>query len=296
LHPRSFEYFAPQTIRETIALLNKYKDEAKILAGGHSLIPLMKLRLASPKYILDINRIPGLSYIKESGKDIRIGALTRYYEIESSGLLKKYYPIFPETAQMIGDVQVRNMGTLGGNVVHADPANDFPVTMVAVGAEFVVRGPRGQRTIKANEFFLDVFTTKLKFNEVLTEIRVPLPPPRSGGSFQKFERKAGDFAIVTSAVQISLDNQGRCKNVGIGLGAAGPTVIKAVEAEKVFVGHRPEAELVERAADRCSDVSHPTSDIRGSAEYKKEMVKVFFKRAFYKALNLASKDSRKPQT
>jgi aerobic carbon-monoxide dehydrogenase medium subunit len=288
LHPREFEYFAPKTLREASLLLKKHKDSAKVLAGGCSLIPLMKLRLASPKYIVDINRIGGLDYVKRTGNTLRIGALTRYYEIEYSDVIKRSCPILAETVRSIGDPQVRSRGTVGGNMSHGDPANDLPVAMLALDAELVIKGPSKQRTIRASKFYTDVFTTTLSTGEILTEIRLHIPGMKTGGSFQKFERRAGDFAIVSAAAQLTLDNQNRCKYAGISLGAVGPTPIKVQEAEKLLIGKEITEDMIRGAAEKCKQASNPTSDLSGSAEYKRDMVQVFAQHAIHEALRKAS--------
>jgi len=285
--PKSFEYCAPTNLREALTLLSKFKEDAKILAGGHSLIPMMKLRLLSPKYIIDINRIKELSYIKLRGKNIFIGALTRHYEIEGSDVIKRNLPILAEAAGLIGDPQVRNMGTIGGSLAHADPAADYAAVSLALNATIKVRSLRGERKIPAQKFFLDTFTTALKPTEILTEVIFPLPPERSGGAFAKFERKAGDFATVAAAVQITLDQNDKVKAAGIGLAAAGPKPIKAVKAEKLLIGKVIDEEVMNKVAEQAKEESDPISDIRGSSEYKKEMVKVFVKRALKEALNRA---------
>jgi aerobic carbon-monoxide dehydrogenase medium subunit len=279
MHPRQFTYIAPRNLKEASILLTKHRENSKILAGGQSLIPLMKLRLASPAYVIDIGKIKGLSYIKKIAGQIRIGALTRYAEIESSSLLRSACPILPETVSVIGDPQVRNMGTIGGNIAHADPANDIPPTMLALKAEFVLKKKSTTRTVRANAFFLDLFQTALKFNEVLTEVRIPSPSPRSGGSYLKFERKAGDFAVASVASQLSIDPSGKCNSIGIGLGAVGEAPIEAKEAEHALIGNRITLDLIKEAAALASSASRPTSDLRGSVEFKKHLIKVLAERA-----------------
>ncbi|HSP07355.1 MAG TPA: FAD binding domain-containing protein, partial [Acidobacteriota bacterium] len=212
--PGPFDYVAPQSLDEAVSLLAKNAD-AKILSGGQSLIPLMKLRFAAPRLLIDINRIPNLSYIKEEGGFLRIGALVRESELERSEIVQKKYPILSDTCAVIADPLVRNMATICGNVAHGDPANDHPATMLAVGAQFVARGPKGERVIHAASFFTGLFTTDLKPDEILTEIRVPAPEPRSGGAYVKLERKVGDFAIAAVAVYVVLDDKGNCKRAGI---------------------------------------------------------------------------------
>ncbi|MDG6901464.1 MAG: xanthine dehydrogenase family protein subunit M [Nitrososphaerota archaeon] len=288
MNPRQFEFYAPETIDEALSLLTKFEG-SKLLAGGHSLIPLMKLRIASPEVVVDINGIKELSHIKEEGREIRIGPLTRLSEVQFSPLLMKACPMLPETAGLIADPQVRNRGTVGGNLAHGDPANDLPPAMIALGASFVIRGPKGSHVIKAEDFFLDLFTTRLEHDELLTEVVIPVHPPNTGMAYVKFERKVGDFSTVSVASRLTLGKDGKCTAAGIGLGGVAPTALKAVGAEKTLVGEKPTEELVRRAAGKCAEISKPTSDLRGSAEYKREMTKVFAARS----LNLALERSRK---
>src|SRR4029077_8189103 len=223
--PPAFEYLRPNTIPEAIAFLQQYGDDAKILSGGQSLIPMMKLRIARPAYLIDINRIAGLSYIKEEGGFLKIGGLTREAELESSPVVHAKYPILVDTTQVIGDPQVRNLATVGGNLAHGDPANDHPATMLALGAQVVATGSGGERIIPIEEFFLSVFSTALQAGEILTEIRIPVPPPRSGGAYFKLERKVGDFATAAVAAQVTLDANGVAQKLCIGLTNVGPTPI-----------------------------------------------------------------------
>jgi carbon-monoxide dehydrogenase medium subunit len=281
--PASFEYFSPKTLAEAIALLQKHGSDAKILAGGQSLIPLMKLRMASPKRLIDLNRVNGLSYIKEADGFLTIGALTRESEIDGSELIHKKYPLLADTAAVIGDPLVRNMATVGGNLAHADPANDHPATMLAFGTEVVATGPKGARKIPIGEFFTDVFTTSLKPDEILTEIRIPIPPARSGGAYLKVERKVGDFAAAAVAVQVTLDGN-TVKKVGIGLTNVGPTPIKASRAEKALQGKAAEQKNIEEAARIASEEAQPVDDLRGSADYKRSLIRVLTARALQKAI------------
>ena len=244
----------------------------------------MKLRLGSPSHLIDINRVEGLSYIRESEGALRIGSLTRMADLESSDLLLSKYGIIHDAAMHIADPLVRNMGTAGGNITHGDPANDLPATMLALDAEFYAVGPNGHKKFRAQEFFVDTFTTALSHDEILTEIQVPAYTPGSGGAYMKLEKRAGDFAIVGVGVQISLDNQGTISRAGIGLTAVGPTAIKATKAEEYLKGKNPGDETVLlTAGELASEQSSPTSDLRGPAEYKKEMVKVFTIRSLRRA-------------
>ena len=199
--PPTFDYLQPKTIPEAIALLQQYGDDAKILSGGQSLIPMMKLRIARPAYLIDINRIAGMSYVKEEDGHLKIGGLTREAELESSPLVRSKYPIILDTARVIADPQVRNLATLAGNLAHGDPANDHPATMLALGAKVIATGPAGARVIPIEDFFLSLFTTALAPNEIVTEIQIPMPPAHSGGAYFKLERKVGDFATAAVAAQ-----------------------------------------------------------------------------------------------
>lgn len=285
--PPRFEYLTPQTLEEAVALLGKYGGEAKVLSGGQSLIPLMKLRLASPGYLVDINRIPGLQYIKEVDGSLRIGALTREADLEASDLVRSKYPLLFDTAGVIADPLVRNMATVCGNLAHGDPANDHPATMLALEAEVVAVGPKGQRKIPVASFFTGLFTTALAPDEVLTEIRIPAPPPRSGGAYLKMERKVGDFATAAVAAQVTLDSGGVCQRVGIGLTNVGPTPIKAARAEGFLRGRRPDAAAIKQAAQLAAEASQPSSNLRGPAEYKRDLVRVLTARALTRALERA---------
>jgi aerobic carbon-monoxide dehydrogenase medium subunit len=281
--PASFEYSAPKTLSEAIALLQKHGPDAKILAGGQSLIPLMKLRMASPKRLIDLNRVSGLSYIREADGFLTIGALTRESELDSSDLIRKKYPIIADTTAVIADPLVRNMATVGGNLAHADPANDHPATMLALSTEVVATGPKGARKIPIGSFFTDVFTTALKPDEILTEIRIPIPPARSGGAYFKVERKVGDFAAAAVAAQVTLDGN-TCKRVGIGLTNVGPTPIKATRAEKALEGRAADEKNIQEAARIASEEAQPVDDLRGSAEYKRSLIRVLTARALRKAI------------
>jgi carbon-monoxide dehydrogenase medium subunit len=282
--PPSFEYLRPKTIPEAVALLKQHGEDAKILSGGQSLIPMMKLRLARPGWLVDINHISGLAYIKEEGGFLKIGGLTREADIEASELIRAKYPIIHDTARVIADPQVRNLATVGGNLAHGDPANDHPATMLALGAQVVATGPKGERVIPIDGFFASIFTTALQHEEILTEIRIPIPPPRSAGAYLKLERKVGDFATAAVAVQVTLDALGAFQRVGIGLTNVGPVPVKAKKAEEFLRGKKVEPATVNQAAQLAADEAHPSSDLRGPAEYKRGLVKELFKRALAFAL------------
>src|SRR5712691_5341219 len=213
----AFDYHAPGSITEATALLAKLGEEAKVLSGGQSLIPLMKLRLASPRHLVDINGIPGLSYVREADGFLHIGALTRESELEESELIRTRYPLLHDTTKVIADPLVRNLATVGGNLAHGDPANDHPATMLALGATVVTRGAEGERTIPIAQFFTGLFTTALAHDEILTEIRIPIASARGGGAYVKLERKVGDFATAGAAAQVTLAQNGTVEHAGIGL-------------------------------------------------------------------------------
>ena len=281
--PPAFEYCRPKTIPEAIALLLQFGDDAKILSGGQSLIPMMKFRLARPSHLIDINRISGLAYIKEEGGFLKIGGLTREADLETSALILAKYPLIDDTAHVIADPQVRNLATVGGNLAHGDPANDHPATMLALGAQIVATGQKGDRVIPIEDFFVSLFTTALEHGEILTEIRIPVPPSGSGGAYFKQERKVGDFATVAVAAQLTLDGSGSCQKAGIGLTNVGATPLKARKAEDFLRGKKLDEATIGKAAQLAADDSEPSSDLRGPADYKRGLVKELTKRALSRA-------------
>jgi carbon-monoxide dehydrogenase medium subunit len=285
--PAAFEYHAPTSLPEATALLSRLGEDAKVLSGGQSLIPLMKLRLASPPHVVDINGIPGLNGIREADGVLRIGALTRESELEESELVRTRYPLLHETTTVIADPLVRNLATVGGNLAHGDPANDHPATMLALGAEVVAVGPRGERRIPVAAFFTGPLATALEAGEILVEIRVPAPAPRSGGAYVKLERKVGDFATAAVAAQLTLGVDGACTEVGIGLTNVGLTPIKATQAEAALRGRRPDEAAIARAARLAAEAAQPAEDLRGSVEYKRDLVRVLTGRALRRALGRA---------
>ena len=285
--PQSFEYFRPQSVSEAIALLQEHGDDAKILSGGQSLIPMMKIRLARPEFIIDINRLPDLHYIKEEEGFLKMGGLTREADLETSSLIRSKYQIILDTAASIADPQVRNMATVGGNLAHGDPANDHPATMLALEAEIVAVGQHGERVIPIKDFFLSVFTTALEHGEILTEIRIPIPPSGSGGAYLKLERKVGDFATVGVAAQVTVDGAGVCRRAGIGLTNVGATPIKATRAEGFLVGKTMDKQQINQAGQLAAEEAQPSSDLRGPAEYKVSMVRELTKRALVRACERA---------
>jgi aerobic carbon-monoxide dehydrogenase medium subunit len=290
--PQSFEYYRPGTLPEAVALLEQHGDAAKILSGGQSLIPMMKVRLARPEYLIDINQIAGLQYIKEENGYLKIGGLTREADLETSDLIRSKYPIILDTASLIADPQVRNMATVGGNLAHGDPANDHPATMLALGAEIIAVGPRGERNIPIKDFFLSVFTTALEHGEILTEIRIPIPRPSSSGAYFKLERKVGDFATVGVAAHVTVDAAEICQEAGIGLTNVGATPLKANRAEDFLRGKRLDESNIKQAAQLAAEAAQPSSDLRGPAEYKVSMVKELTKRALTRARERSAQPAR----
>jgi carbon-monoxide dehydrogenase medium subunit len=286
MFPAAFAYQSPGSLEEALGLLAENGDEAKVMAGGQSLIPLLKLRLAAPGIVVDIGRVPGLTGIEAEGRGLRIGARTRHADIERSAALRNVFPILTDAAPQISDPLIRNAGTVGGSLCHADPSGDWGAVMLALGAELVVRSSKGERTIAAADFFDGPFTTTLQPDELLTEIRVPAPSGRSGGTYLKLERKVGDFATVAVAVQVELAN-GHIGRAGIGLTSVGPTNIRAVDAENLLRGREPSDEAIAEAARAAAAASEPRSDVRGSADYKRDVVRVFVQRGLRTAVSRA---------
>jgi len=285
--PATFDYHAPSTVAEASQLLAKLGEDAKVLAGGQSLIPLMKLRLASPKHLVDINGIPGLSGVREEGGALRIGGLARESDLEESEFVRRRYPLLFETSKVIADPVVRNLATVGGNLAHGDPANDHPATMLALGAEIVLSGPRGERRVPVSSFFTGPFATALRADELLVAVLVPVPTARSGGAYVKLERKVGDFATAAVAAQIELDAGGVCQRSGIGLTNVGTTPIQASAAEAAVKGTRLDDAAIKRASELAAQAAQPAADLRGSVEYKRDLVRVLTARALRKALERA---------
>lgn len=285
--PAPFDYHAPQTLEEAVELLERHRDDAKVLSGGQSLLPLLKLRLGAAGHLVDIGRIPGLESVREEDGFLKIGGRTRESALELSELIRKRYPLLADTAAVIADPLVRNLATIGGNLAHGDPANDHPATMLAYRAEVVATGPRGARTIPIGQFFTGLFATALEPDEILTEIRIPQPPPRSGGAYVKLERKVGDFATAAAAVQLTVSLEGQIAQVGIGLTNAGPVPLRAADAERYLTGKFADEEAITETARRAAAATSPNADRRGSVEYKREMARVLTARAIRKAIERA---------
>jgi carbon-monoxide dehydrogenase medium subunit len=288
LYPSSFEYFAPHTLEEAVGILERFDGEAKVLAGGQSLLPVMKFRFAAPAALVDINRIPDLDTLavtRDGG--LRIGALVRHKTCERSELLDGNFATLGDAAPQISDPIVRNLGTVCGSLAHADPQGDWGSAMLAAGAEISVRGSGGTRTIPVDQLFVAPFMTTLQPTEIVTEVRVPDPGPRAGGTYLKLERKVGDFATVGVAVHVSLSAGEAVERAGIALTGVGPTNIRARAAEDALQGRALDDEAILDAAQLASEAAEPFDDHRGSAEYKRNMVRVYTERGLRKAVAVA---------
>jgi aerobic carbon-monoxide dehydrogenase medium subunit len=277
MYPASFEYVAPTSLEEALETLGRYGDDAKVLAGGQSLIPLMKIRLAAPRALVDINRLPGLDTLAEEDGGLRIGALVRHRACERSELLRGRWGTLGDAAPLISDPIIRNLGTVCGSLAHADPQGDWGSALLAMRAEVVARGPDGSRTIPLDELFEGPFLTSLAPTEIITEVRVPDPGPAAGGTYLKLERKVGDYATVGVAVHLSMTD-GRVGRAGIALTAVGPTNLRATAAEEALTGAEPTDEVIRAAARLAAEAAQPYSDTRGSADYKRTVVRVFTER------------------
>ena len=288
MYPAAFEYHTPASVKDALGLLGKLKDDAKILAGGHSLIPMMKLRLAQPKHLIDLRKVPGLAGIKEEGGALVIGAMTTHWQVESSSLVKSKCLVLSEVGGIIGDPAVRNLGTIGGSIAHADPAADWPAGMIALGAEMVCEGPKGRRTVKVDDWFQGLMTTALREDELLVEIRVPLLPAGSGAAYLKFPHPASRFAVVGVAAAVTLDKQGTCTKASVGVTGAGTKAVRAKGVEAGLTGKKLDAATIEAAAQKAADGVDVQADLQGSVEYKSHLCRVFAKRAVTEAVKRAS--------
>jgi carbon-monoxide dehydrogenase medium subunit len=279
----AFDYQSPSTLEEALGVLAERGDDAKVMAGGQSLIPLLKLRFSQPQLIVDIGRISGMADIRRDDGHMTIGALARHVDIERSKELAKLVPLMVEAVHWIADPLVRNRGTLVGSVCHADPSGDWGSIMLALNAELVAQSSKGKRVIPVDGFFQGPFTTTLRADEVVTAIRIPVPAGSAGGSYHKLERKVGDFATVAVSVQLELDGR-KVKKAGIGLTSVGATNIKAKQAEQALVGQELSDKVIAEAALLAAAAAGPKDDIRGTAAYKKDVVRVFVQRGLKAAL------------
>ncbi len=285
--PAAFDYIAPQTLDEAMRALAAHGEDAKLLAGGHSLLPLLKLRLANPKLLIDLGRIPGLSAISQQNDQIVIGALATHYQIESSELLKKSCPLLPETAREIGDVQVRNRGTIGGTLAHADPSADWPAAILALGGELRLRGPRGERRLAAEEFFLGPLTTAIEPDEILTEICVPVFQRRCGSAYLKMAQQASGFAIVAVAVSLRVNTKGRCEEIGIGVTGLSDKPFRARLVEARLRGNKLTPKLIEASAAQVAEGIDPLEDLHAAAPFRTHLARVYAARAIQAAAKRA---------
>ncbi len=269
--PGHFDYVRPVDLAETLRILQEREGEAKLLSGGYSLIPLIKLRLAQPALLVDLRDVTGLDGISETADYLRIGARATHRQIHEADVVRNGYPLLHDVTGVIGDPQVRNWGTIGGSVAHADPASDWPAVLLATSATIVCRSQSGERTIAARDFFLDTFQTAIEPNEVLTEVRIPRRPRGSGGAYVKLERKVGDFATVGVAIVVRLGPDGVIGSAGIGLTGVAETPFAATDAEAILAGNAPSEEVFRRAANAAAAQSRPAGDVRGPVEYKRAM-------------------------
>jgi carbon-monoxide dehydrogenase medium subunit len=286
--PAAFDYIAPQSLDEAVRALAAHGEEAKLLAGGHSLLPLLKLRLANPKLLIDLSRIAGLSVISQRDDEIIIGALATHYQIESSKLLGTKCPLLPQTARAIGDVQVRNRGTIGGSLTHADPSADWPAAILALGGELKLNGTQGERRIAAEQFFLGAMTTAIEPTEILTEIRVPALARRSGSAYLKMAQQASGFAVVGVAVWLRLDTKGRCEDIGIGVTGLSEKPFRARPVEERLRGNKLTSKLIEEGATQVAEGSDPLEDLHASAKYRAHLARVYTSRAIQTAAKRAA--------
>jgi carbon-monoxide dehydrogenase medium subunit len=284
--PGAFDYLAPKSVEETVALLAQHGDDAKVLAGGQSLIPAMRFRLASPLLLIDINNLAELEYIREENGHLAIGALARESMLEEKATLARTFPLLADAARVIADPLVRNRATVGGNLAHADPANDHPAVMLAYGAQVVARGPGGTRVIPIDDFFVGLFETSLQPGELLSEIQIPRPAANAGGAYMKIERKVGDYAVAAVAVQLVM-NGSTVSAARIGLTNVNSVPMRAANAEQALIGQTLSDEVLEAAGRAAAAECDPSADLRGSVEYKRDLTRVLTKRAIRKAAERA---------
>jgi len=289
MKPPRFEYFAPRALDEALTLLAGHGDQAKLLAGGQSLIPLLNFRLAHPEALIDINRIPELAGIRADDGGVAMGALTRQHAVERSEAVRTRVPIVAEACRLIGHLPIRHRGTIGGNLAHADPASELPAVMLALEAQLTVASTKGTRTLPADRFFVGPLSTALQTGEMLTEIRVPGLPARTGGAFVEMARRAGDFALVGVAALITLDGSGRCRRARVALCGVGPTPIRAGAAEDALVGQAPAGAALDEAAARAAAATSPPSDLHGSADFRRKLARHFARLAIATATERAGR-------
>jgi len=283
----NFEYLVPASLGEAVNLLQKHGSRAKILAGGHSLIPMMKLRLATPQLLIDIGKISELSYVKDDGNVIRIDALTTHQAIERSDAIRRRLTALADAAGVIGDVQVRNKGTIGGSIAHADPAADYPAGILAFDATIIALGAKGERKIPASNFFVDMLTSALDAGEIAREIQIPVRSGKTGSAYLKMEQKASGFALCGAAALVELDGSGAVSHVAIGITGVGNRAFRAVETEKALKGQKPSPQTLKAACEKASAGVVPLDDIHASAEYRLDLARIYARRALQKAIERA---------
>jgi aerobic carbon-monoxide dehydrogenase medium subunit len=283
----NFEYLVPTSLGDAVNLLQKHAGRAKIVAGGHSLIPMMKLRLATPELLIDIGRIPELSYVKEDSGKIKIGALTTHHVVETSDVIRRKLTALADAAGLIGDIQVRNKGTIGGSIAHADPAADYPASILALDATIITLGPKGERQIPASKFFVDMMTTALEHNEIVREIQFPVKQGKVGSAYLKMAQKASGFAICGVAAVVELDSSGVFSNVAIGITGVGSYAVRANKSEAALKGLKPAPNVIKTACEHVSDGIIALEDIHASADYRLDLARVFARRAMQAALERA---------
>jgi CO/xanthine dehydrogenase FAD-binding subunit len=284
MKPASFEYVRPTSLADALEVLHQHGDEAKVLAGGQSLVPMMNFRLARPTVLVDLNALPELAYIRTAGDGLALGSMTRQRQIEKSTVVREHAPLLAEATPLIGHVPIRTRGTIGGSLVHADPAAEYPVVMVALEAEFTIARKEGTRRVAAADFFQTYLSTAIEPDEILTEVRVPGLPARARSAFLEISRRHGDFALVAAAAAVEVDGSGRIVSSRIALGGVGPTPIRAHRAEAMLAGQSPTSGLLREAAASVIELTDPPDDIHASAEYRREMSAVFTRRALTAAL------------
>ncbi|MGF1469956.1 MAG: FAD binding domain-containing protein [Sandaracinaceae bacterium] len=286
MYPPKFDYVAPSSVDEVLDLLADHGEEAKVLAGGQSLIPVLKLRFASPDILVDINRVSGLSNVEETEEELVFGTLVRHNDLARSDRMRDAYPVVWEAGRLVADPLVRNLGSVGGSLVHADPQADWGSVMLAMNASVVIRKKGAERRVPMTDFFQGIFTTAIEPDELLTEVRIPRPTGKSGGAYLKMERKVGDFATAGVAVHLEMDN-GTIRHAGIGLTAMGTANLKATDAEQVLAGQAPSPALFREAAEKAASICSPRDDVRGTAEFKVGVVKAFVERGLARAVAFA---------
>ena len=286
MKPSSFEYLTPKTVKETIGLLEQYGDEIKVLAGGQSLVPMLNFRVARPKFLVDINGIRELEYIREERGELVIGALTREWAVEKSPLVREKCPILPKAISYIGHLPIRTRGTIGGSLVHADPSAELPIMACALEAKMKIVGPAGERVLRAEEFFMTYLTSAMEAAEILVEVRIPVFAAQTGWSFMELSRRHGDFAIVAVASMLTMGEKGVCQKAKIALGGVAPTPIRARAAEDLLTGKLITEALMAEAGIKAAEATDPESDYHASAEYRKDMARVYTVRSLKEAWNM----------